>query len=300
MAASARASSAHSGRTRPPPLRDEDEEHPARAEDDVVGAGGAHARAAQQLPADGPQAGDDASTDPLARGPEPGDHGKSTRRSRPRPSTYRSSHIETARTKSAVVLGARSPGRVRTRQERPRRARRRRRARARCRPPGGGGPPSTSICGRLVEREAADARPEGDERQRAGPELVGARQRGRGRAADDVGRRRPAELHRRGVDDPPRRAACPAVVSTASPSPTGRAPIALVLDLGAAGARDRARHAAAVQQPRVGRVGDGIDLEGRDVGVEDLDGGRHAAEATPLRRARPCPGAARGRAGRRR
>ena len=57
----------------------DDEERPARAEDDVVRAGRAHARAAQQLPADGPQPGDDRfDGSHLAHGPEPGDHGKST------------------------------------------------------------------------------------------------------------------------------------------------------------------------------------------------------------------------------
>ena len=35
--------------------------------------------------------------------------------------------------------------------------------------------------------------------------------------------------------------------------------------------------AAAVGEPRVRRVGDRIDLEGRDVGLEDLDLRRHPA-----------------------
>ena len=48
---------------------------------------------------------------------------------------------------------------------------------------------STSIARGLVEREAADAGAEGDERERAGAELVGRRERRRGRAADDVGAR---------------------------------------------------------------------------------------------------------------
>ena len=56
-----------------------------------------------------------------------------------------------------------------------------------------------------VEREAAHAGAEGDQRQRAGAELVGHPQRARGRLADDLGRGRPAELHRRGVDHPARR-----------------------------------------------------------------------------------------------
>ena len=63
----------------------------------------------------------------------------------------------------------------------------------------------------------------------------------------------------------------PAVVSTASPSPIGAAPIALALHRRAAGPRDRARDAAAVGELGVRRVGDRVDLERRDVGLEDLD-----------------------------
>jgi hypothetical protein len=36
-------------------------------------------------------------------------------------------------------------------------------------------------------------------------------------------------------------------------------------------ARDRARHSPAVREPGVGRVRDGVDFEGGDVGVEHLD-----------------------------
>jgi len=136
-----------------------------------------------------------------------------------------------------------------------------------------------------------------EESQRA--ERVRPRERGGGGPADDVGRGGTAQLHRRRVDDPAG-GHVPGRRLDRLAQADGRAPMALVLDLWAAGARDGAGDAAAVQQPRVGRVGDGVDLEGRDVGVEDLDGGRHAAEATPLRLARPCPGGARGRAGRRR
>src|SRR4051794_22623373 len=59
--------------------------------------------------------------------------------------------------------------------------------------------------GRVRQREAAHAGPERDQGERLRPELLGLPQRRRRRAADDVGRRRAAELHRRGVDDPPRR-----------------------------------------------------------------------------------------------
>ena len=68
---------------------------------------------------------------------------------------------------------------------------------------------------RLLQREAADAGAERDEREAARAERVGPRERGRGGAADDVGRGRAAELHRRGVDDPAARA---------SPRPSSRPP----------------------------------------------------------------------------
>jgi hypothetical protein len=56
----------------------DDEEGSARAEDDVIGAAGAHARAAQQLPAHGAQPGDDRfDGSRFAHGTQPGDHGKS-------------------------------------------------------------------------------------------------------------------------------------------------------------------------------------------------------------------------------
>ena len=74
--------------------------------------------------------------------------------------------------------------------------------------------------------------------------------------------------HRHGISPP--------VVSTASPRPIGARPSALGLHRRTAGARDRARHAAAVQQPRVGRVGDRIDLQLGDVGVENFDPGHGA------------------------
>ena len=63
----------------------------------------------------------------------------------------------------------------------------------------------------------------------------------------------------------------PAVVSTASPRPIGARSSLSRTSASPAARGDRAGHAAAVQQPRVRRVGDRVDLERRDVGVEDLD-----------------------------
>src|SRR5512133_3253085 len=128
-----------------------------------------------------------ASTDPPALvGPSPV-MTASRRTLTARPSTYRSSHIETDRTKSAVVLGAglqsafeRAKSGVSAHRE---------------------DDPLQSAAGlqvaadlldldvgRLLQRKAADARAEGHEGQRAGPELIGAGQRRRRRAADDLRR----------------------------------------------------------------------------------------------------------------
>ena len=63
----------------------------------------------------------------------------------------------------------------------------------------------------------------------------------------------------------------PAVVSTASPSPIGALCVRLALNLRAARARDRARHAAAMHQLRVRGVRDRVDLERGHVGVDDLE-----------------------------
>ena len=63
----------------------------------------------------------------------------------------------------------------------------------------------------------------------------------------------------------------PPVVSTASPRPIGARRATLALERLARRAGDRAGHAAAVQQLRVRRVGDRVDLERRDVRVEDLE-----------------------------
>src|SRR5581483_9851732 len=50
--------------------------------------------------------------------------------------------------------------------------------------------------------EPAHPSAEGDQRQRLRPELIGLAERGGGRPANDVGRRRAAELHRGRVDYP--------------------------------------------------------------------------------------------------
>ena len=67
--------------------------------------------------------------------------------------------------------------------------------------------------------------------------------------------------------------------------PDRRALVALGLDLGAAGARDRPGDAAAVPQLGVGGVRDRVDFERGDVGLLDLDRGHRAA--TYRRRSRP-------------
>ena len=64
--------------------------------------------------------------------------------------------------------------------------------------------------------------------------------------------------------------------------PDRREAVALLLDRRAARARDRAGHAAAVGQPRVGRVRDRVHLELRDVGFADLDL-RHAHRGAVVR-----------------
>ena len=166
--------------------------------------------------------------------------------------------------------------------------------------------------GRLVERKAADAGAEGDEREAARAELVGAGEGGGGGAADDAGIGRAAELHRRRVDHPARRHVAGRRLDRLA-QPDRRLLVRFLLHGRTAGARDRARHPAAVQQPRVRGIGDRIDVERRDVGVQHLDPGhgrlryRRGRRAHPSARARasagrllPRLGAARGGAPRRR
>ena len=125
--------------------------------------------------------------------------------------------------------------------------------------------------GGLVERKAADAGAEGDQRQRAGAELVGD-----GAACWPVAARMiSAEV------GPPRcivaawithrHGSSPAPVATAVAEADRRALVALGLDRRAAGPRDRTGDAAAVAKLGVGRVGDRVDLEPGDVRVPDLD-----------------------------
>src|SRR5918998_6161376 len=148
---------------------------------------------------------------------------------------------------------------------------------------------------RLVQRKPAHARPERHQRQRAAAELLRLRQsRPRG-PLDDVGGGRPAQLHRGRVDDP-----AGGHVAGRGLDRLAERDRRLLARLGVhgrpAGAGDRPRHPAAVQEPGVRRVGDRVDLEGRDVGVEHLDGGHHV-----LRYRRGCQAArtrARARPGR--
>jgi hypothetical protein len=77
-------------------------------------------------------------------------------------------------------------------------------------------------------------------------------------------------MHRRGVNHPP--ASHLAGVGGHSIAEGDRGElVAVALDRGAAGTRDRARDAAAVAQLGVGRVGDRVDLERGDVRGDDLD-----------------------------
>ena len=83
----------------------------------------------------------------------------------------------------------------------------------------------------------------------------------------------------------------PAPVSTASPRPIGALRSLSSWIDAPAGAHDRARDAAAVLQLRVGRVGDRVDLQLRDVGLAHLH--RSATRSFMPRRPRGVqPGAA--------
>ena len=101
-------------------------------------------------------------------------------------------------------------------------------------------------------------------------EAVGELQRGRGGAADDVLRRRAAEAHRGGVDDPARGHRARGRLDRLA-EPDRRLGVGFPLDLRAARAGDRARYAAAVREIGVRGVGDRVDLERGDVCFEHLD-----------------------------
>ena len=83
-------------------------------------------------------------------------------------------------------------------------------------------------------------------------------------------RRRAAELHRRGVDDPAGGHVAGGRLHRLA-QPDRRPLVGLALHGRAAGPRDRPRHAAAVHQLRVRGVGDRVDLELRHVGGDDLE-----------------------------
>ena len=90
--------------------------------------------------------------------------------------------------------------------------------------------------GGLLDRESADAGAERDQGQRPAAELVGDLERRRGRGADDLGRRRPAEVHRRRMDHPTARQVARARRDRGAELDR-RERIGLVLDRAAAGAR---------------------------------------------------------------
>jgi len=123
---------------------------------------------------------------------------------------------------------------------------------------------------RFDEREPAHSGAERDERERPGAELVRATEGARGRLPDDLGRRGAAELHRRRVDHPSRRHVAGYGLHRRAEGDR-RLAVALGLHARAARTGDRAGHPSAVGQIGVGRVGDGVDLEPRDVGVQHLD-----------------------------
>src|SRR5215211_7607543 len=131
--------------------------------------------------------------------------------------------------------------------------------------------------GRLIQREAADAGPEGHQSEALRSELVRFGEGAGGRPPDDLRRGRTSKLHGGGVDHPPARHFAGGRLDRLA-EPDRRALVALGLHRRPAGPRDRASHAAAVPQLGVGGVGDRVDLELRDVRLLNLDLGhvRHA------------------------
>src|SRR3954469_11611676 len=139
----------------------------------------------------------------------------------------------------------------------------------------------------LVEREPADAGAERDQGERAAAELLRLRERRLGGAPDDVRGRRPAELHRRRVDDPAARHRAAGGLHRLAESDR-RLLVRLLLNSGPARARDRDSHAAAVPQLSVGGVGEGVDVEVRHVGLHHLQSRHGPYPPGMLRQGRRC------------
>jgi hypothetical protein len=123
--------------------------------------------------------------------------------------------------------------------------------------------------GRLRQREATDTRSERDQAERPDAELLRAAEGALGRRADHLGRRRPVEAHGRRVDHPASRQRAGAGGHRLPQLDRSQA-VALLLDLAPAGADDRAGDPAPVSEVGVRRVRDRVDLEPRDVALEDL------------------------------
>ena len=132
-------------------------------------------------------------------------------------------------------------------------------------------------CG-LVQREASDPGPEGHQSQAPGAELVGLGQCARRRAADDLGRRRPSQLHGRRVNHPTAWHLARRRLDRLAETDRGTL-VALGLHRASAGPRDRSCNSATVAQLGIGRVRDRVDLELGDVRLPDLDPG-HVRQAT--------------------
>ncbi len=117
---------------------------------------------------------------------------------------------------------------------------------------------------------AADAGAEGRERERPRAETVGRLEDCLGRASDELRRRAQVLAHHRSVDDVLRlqRAAASGDRAADRDRPLRHR---LALDLRAAGPLDRAGDTGAHPQVVVGRVRDRVDLELRDVALDDLD-----------------------------
>ena len=145
----------------------------------------------------------------------------------------------------------------------------------------------------LVDRETADAGAEGDQRQRAGAELVGLGERARGGGADDLGRGRSAELHGRGVDHPLARHLAGAGRHRLAETDR-RQRVALVLDArGRRRGRSRRRRRRRACRSVLAAFAIASTSSFGDVGLPDLDLRHRGADVRPRRRLtgarRPAP-----------
>jgi hypothetical protein len=122
----------------------------------------------------------------------------------------------------------------------------------------------------LLEREAADARAERRERERAAAQLVCELEAGMRGAAHEPGVRPQVLAHHGSVDDPARREA-PRACRDRGAQLDRAALQRLKLDLVAAGPLDGSRDARPHPEAVVRRVRDGVDLQRCDVAVANLE-----------------------------